>query len=604
MKKIFTIILIMGITAGAFAEFKVGWTLDFAPTLFRLTTPTDDLTKATLLYPELDLATGEMKLVEKFNMRYKGSDYELLTGGGQPSTPTRKGTENRIRLWWTDEYYEIYTRLRADSVLASLTRASNPSDVGLFKFLSEGFIDDWYARGKLGMFKAVVGNYNQRGRTPEYEGGFHEFLRNRQDFFGIHLPNIFYNVRDTWWKPDTDTPFESFLGIEDSTESANLRSAYKAGYSDYKKTGSNAFWLFETDFSDLISVPLFLEVFGDMSDFTQYIDGDFDGDGKGWNKLKGGIRISGDKIADTVTFDAMYRIVGFDKHSFNGYTEMDDPDNPGTVINNGMNREPNGEGTILHHFGLYGNVTIGGDLGISLGYTGMLRTYENYLQPAHTGFESGVIIPNRELSFTGPLYSGVDLRLSYTGVDKLGITFNNNVSFATATGTDLNKDSTTNFVIKIWDKDTSMGPEYDPSGRVGGSVLGKDETQIWFSLYNALGVTYKLTDNLTGFINVANRYGMFTWKTKEDDKDPASPTFELKNKAATTIFFQNDLMTLLGVTYTMGNIVTLHGGLSVRYIITAVTYDGAYHSQVQVKSQDRTEGTLTFAIPLWMRIAF
>ena len=191
MKKFFGIFLIAVVAAGAFAEFRVGWTFDLSPTFFRLEAPTGDYTKATLLNPELDAASpiGEMKLVERFNDNYRGSNYEFLTGGGQAGGLSwNRGTENRIRLWFTGEYYEVYTRIRADEVLSNLMRASNPSSTGLWHFLSNAVFDDWYIRGKLRMFRAVAGNYDQRGRTPEY-ATFHEFTRNGDWCFPLsHSP--------------------------------------------------------------------------------------------------------------------------------------------------------------------------------------------------------------------------------------------------------------------------------------------------------------------------------------------------------------------------------------------------------------------------------
>jgi hypothetical protein len=591
------VVLFAGIAAAAFAEFKAGWIFDLSPNLFRLEAPTGDYTKATVLKPELDpnSPVGEMNLVEVFNDKYRGINYEFLTGGGQPGgTAWNRGTENRIRLWFTGEYYEVYTRIRADTVLSNLMRSSNPSSTGIFHYLSDAVFDDWYVRGSLKMFRAVAGNYDQRGRTPEYTN-FHEFTRNRQDFFGVHLPNV---------RITPSIPFE-FVGVSDSTESTNLRSAYKHGNNDYKRDGSNAFWLFETGFNDWIGIPLFFEIFGDMADFNRPST-NFDATPDGWNKLNGGLRISGDKIANMVTFDAMYRIKGGDEYSFDGYTEMEDPANPGSTINNGMHKQPDGSGRTLHHFGLYGNATgLVDGLGISLGYTGMVRTYENQFQFAHTGFQTGVLIPNRELSFTGPYYSGIDLRLNYTGIEDLGITFNNNVSFAAAAGTDLDSDSTTDFVIQLYAKDSGMGPEVDSTtGRVAGAVLGKDETQSWFALYNALAVTYQLTGDLTAFFNLVNRYGRLTEEFMKEDTDPNSATRGNKNKSAVKISSQNDLMAVLGVTYALSANVTVHGGLSLRYIADATTYEGAYYDQVQLKTQDSALGTLTFAIPLWMRVSF
>ena len=602
MKKIVTAFLLLSVAAWAVhAEFKVGWTFDFGPTLYRLEAPLGDFTSATLKVPTLnpDGTNGEMMLVDDWNENYRGSRWEMFTGGGQfGGLPWNRGTENRIRLSFEGESYQVYARIRADQILSNLMRASNPSDVGIFHFISNATFDDWFVRGNLGMFRAVVGNYDQRGRTPEYVN-FHEFTRNRQDFFGVHLPSA---------RITPSVEFE-FLGVSDSTESTNLRASYKHGNSDYRRDGSNAFWLFEAGFEELLGQRLFLEVFGDMADMTRSIGTGMDENGRGWNRINGGVRVSGVKLADMITFDLMYRLKGGDPSSFSGYTEREDPDNPGDIINNGylsgIDKQPDGRGRILNHFGLYGNVDgLVDGLGISLGYTGMVRSFEKHFQFSHTGIGSGVEIPNRELTFQGPFFSGIDLRASYSAIENVGITLHHNTTFASAKGTDINSDTTTKFVVKLLDADNAMGPMVNANGRVTGAVLGLNESEKWLALYNAIAFTYKLAGNTTAFFNFAYRYGALTQESMEDDKDPASATVGNKNKAASTVFSSNDLMGVLGVTHMLSPQVTLHGGVSLRYLTVSQTFGGAYHGQAQVMTQDRSEGTLTVAVPLWMRVQF
>jgi len=146
-----------------------------------------------------------------------------------------------------------------------------------------------------------------------------------------------------------------------------------------------------------------------------------------------------------------------------------------------------------------------------------------------------------------------------------------------------------------------MGPDIDPvTHRVGGTVLDRGETQSWFALYNALGLSYNIAGNLTGFINVANRYSRFTWETQQ-----ANPLTGVRDKPASTLFLHNDLMGVLGLTYRMSTNIILQGALSIRYIISdSKTFTGAYHELPQTLTQDVNKGTLTFAVPLWMRVTF
>jgi hypothetical protein len=233
----------------------------------------------------------------------------------------------------------------------------------------------------------------------------------------------------------------------------------------------------------------------------------------------------------------------------------------------------------------------------------MIRTYENFLQPEHDSIEgTGARIPERELTVSGPFYSRICARGNYTGIDKLGITFSNNVSFAKAEGTDLSKDDTTHFQTKLYADASELGPTYGSDGMVSGALLGKDQTESWLSLYNALGVTYKITGMMTGFFNYAQRLAWFTMEFMGADTDPNS-SGEL-NKQDTRIYKRTDLMGVLGVTFALPANATFHAGASLRYLSDSFTYEGDYHEQLQVRTPDRSYGTLTFAVPLWLRVRF
>jgi hypothetical protein len=97
-------------------------------------------------------------------------------------------------------------------------------------------------------------------------------------------------------------------------------------------------------------------------------------------------------------------------------------------------------------FGAYFDLTAVENLGVSLGYTGVIPTID-------------------ASDYDNVLYSGVDLRATWTGIEGLSLSTHNNVSFA-------------------------QGAEKEWSG-----TLGKDAS--FFTLYNAIGATKELTDKFS-----------------------------------------------------------------------------------------------------------
>jgi hypothetical protein len=102
-------------------------------------------------------------------------------------------------------------------------------------------------------------------------------------------------------------------------------------------------------------------------------------------------------------------------------------------------------------FGGYFDFTAVENLGLSLGYTGFL-----------TGTD--------EEAVENTIWSGIDLRAAWTGIEGLSISTHNNISFATGSDTDM------------------MG-------------LGNSR---FFNLYNAVGVTKELTDRFSVNLQVGN----------------------------------------------------------------------------------------------------
>jgi hypothetical protein len=111
-------------------------------------------------------------------------------------------------------------------------------------------------------------------------------------------------------------------------------------------------------------------------------------------------------------------------------------------------------------FGGYFDYTGVENLGVSVGYTGFLQHNDNS-------------------DVDNVLFSGIDLRGTWTGIEGLSLSTHNNVSFAS-------------------------GKEKDWSG-----MLGKD--QSFFSLYNAIGATKELNDKFSVNAVLSNFYEKFAF---------------------------------------------------------------------------------------------
>ncbi|MDR0785337.1 MAG: hypothetical protein LBE74_05570 [Treponema sp.] len=108
-----------------------------------------------------------------------------------------------------------------------------------------------------------------------------------------------------------------------------------------------------------------------------------------------------------------------------------------------------------HNFGAYADITAAENLGIMLGYT-------------------GYVFANSDSNVNSPLFHGIDLRATWTGVEGLSLSTHNNVSFAFGSDDE-------------WDALNSIG--------AGNS---------FFNLYNAVGATKTLTDVLSVNAQIGN----------------------------------------------------------------------------------------------------
>jgi len=234
-----------------------------------------------------------------------------------------------------------------------------------------------------------------------------------------------------------------------------------------------------------------------------------------------------------------------------------------------------------HAFGLYANADLGrfvNGLGLTLGYSGLQQTWTNGThwtpdssdksQQANHGYSS-----KSEALF--PLYSGIDLRVQYTGVPRLRLTFNNNVSFARMWGT------------TDYDKQWVVGWAYDGSisGELNEDARGVyDRREDYLGLYNALGLKFTLTDTVALDFQAANRLGLFTLNWEKDAVSSST----------------DQLGGYLGCSYSRkgkGSLVA-----TVRAGVAAVLVSASY--QAPGSENIHKAGWLEFGVPLELKVEF
>jgi len=252
-------------------------------------------------------------------------------------------------------------------------------------------------------------------------------------------------------------------------------------------------------------------------------------DSKAW--ANAAFIFSGDKIADLFSFDVFYAFEGQDEDT----------------------KKRDNDAEWNHRFGVYAGLTLNENLGISIGYTGDVKANES-----KTGAD------DKGIPVINPFYSGIDLHLN-VALDKLGITFNNNISFAGVNGIEDNgKDKIVNGIFT--------------------STPGKDISESWFAYSGGVLLSYNFSDDFAIAFQVADKIGAYT------SKDASGST------TSTDTYTVNELRIALSGEFTVSFAkfgVGLNFGLS-------------SYSEKNVASETRTDSTniVSFGIPLYFRVSF
>ena len=400
-------------------------------------------------------------------------------------------------------------------------------------FLRYSF-DEWYVKGNYLNFSAYVGNTDDRGKV----NGFNTFTDDTLQTILIEH----YGVNT----PDSNADFSgagrdinNFMS-RPSTDPANddpynwIMPYFMLGARLGASIGKLKF-------------PVSFQIAADPGNNSGIASS------SNYRKYNGSIRVSAERIARAVTFDAIYRFRGGHPRDIDSY---DPVHNPTGIL------QPDGSGFTSHSFGLYANVLNVPKLGMGLGYSGYIMTYQD-------DKNTNKATTKETITKNGPLYSGIDLRLQYTGLEKITITSINNISFASAVPSKNNA--------------ISMG--------VLGANLDNYTADAWLALYNALGFDFAFSDRFSASVQVANRYGLITTGTS------------IANGTAT---IKRSRLQLGGGGYAafqINRFLLVQGGFAFRHINDAYSNTDPV-SQNSALTRNASGGAFEIAIPVRINIIF
>ena len=267
-------------------------------------------------------------------------------------------------------------------------------------------------------------------------------------------------------------------------------------------------------------------------------------DFNGWNdgsasasSINAAFMLSGEGVANLLNLDLFYAIAGAD---------------PRTT-------HRGSEGKWRNVFGVYGGLKLMDDkLGVGVGYTGKVDVEEK-------GKGTG----DNPSTTSHPFYSGINLHVNFAANDKMGITFNNNLSFANVKYTDA--ENKTNASLY--------------GGALAKNDPDKNEKEGMFVWHAAIKVGYSLSDALTVNLQLANVL-MSQSYTDGDSKKGTRPGDE---------FF-----TAITADYTIGK-VSFGAGLS----MDAERHGrDKYNGERNYEGNTGSRGTFTLGIPVYFKVAF
>jgi len=439
---------------------------------------------------------------------------------------------------------------------------------------------EWEAwASPIDQFKILAGSREQIGQIKNYQH-FDDKLKNKIDQLGVLYPTYHWSARrflgdnldtvnDYPWGYDANNLVKGFVSFQSSSTNDLFVPS-----GAFERPGVN--WLLELNFDPITVTASLGGLYKSTSrPFLQpweyqnrvvtrgnFYDAIYNPVLE--DMMKFAIRIEGAQIANMVTLAAVYKCAST---SLSKLTAPNDQN----IID-----EKSGS----QSFGFFANIIPNADLGITLGYSGLIYNWSN---SKDTDFSSGDVRDQekhylsqyKETMF--PFYSGIDLRASFTGFDKLTITSNNNVSFANATGS----------------------PDPNPRGiysytwayrgqlnRDDGDYLAQDRSESYLGLYNALGINYEINKKFAADFQVANQLGIFTLKWEHDD----------------VVSRSNNLGLYTGAEYKIVENEKVHAGIC-GGVAANISFNSYQHIEAVSGRIDKA-GIVEFGIPIGLKVQY
>ena len=414
------------------------------------------------------------------------------------------------------ENYDVWADIALDGWADQF--ATESMTIG--KFLSEGKAKtDWYAKGTAGIFNAQIGTAGYGGYvSPQstwnnWYGKWNQICK-----FGLWRQDGFIVGDDFRTQDEWGEILALGIGLGDNFKVSlgyRLRPQWKLWTKDADPAASKS-------------------------------------------SINGSFMVNG-RVTDAIAFDLFYSVVGEDPNTFSRPTD--------TWNGTGVTLPDGSWNNIL---GAYIGLNIVENLGLSLGYTANFRAYENggYIPAADAGNPT----KSKPVSFTTPFYSGIDIRASYSGIDKIGLTLNNNITFAGVKGKEIKTDGTTEEYVLDF----------------GYSPIGDKESTDWFHLESELKASLALVDNLSLVVQLGDRLGVMS-----SENTTSGNTSKVK---AT----ENEFRFTVGASYGVGA-VTIGAGLF--FSIESKAFEREENSGTAVTTKASSDVT-TFGIPVYFKVAF
>jgi len=314
------------------------------------------------------------------------------------------------------------------------------------------------------------------------------------------------------------------------------------------------------------------------------------------SSINGAFMFSGSP-ADAIAFDVFYAIVGVDLNNLSRTEDLP------TNVAYGY-KDPQGKWNNV--LGAYVQVKGIENLFLSVGYTASFTVFE---AGAYMSGDSD-FTQSKAVNYNAPIFSGIDLRLGYSGIDKIGLKFNNNFSFAGVNGDDVPKDTTSPLLDRGYKDKINLLFNEDPAyARANGDGL----TQSWFHWTSRLEVGMNFIDGVPLQLSIGNLLGVTTNKLDRTRvvSNPGDPVTLTQKTEGTRTVTNNVFQVGFGARYGMGG-VTLGVGLELRLTSDLVDDDktvtntsslGGTPQVIKTTEKSNTD-KVEFGIPILFSLSF